>query len=758
MPLPFPNLDTRRWTDLVAEGRALIPRYAPTWTDHNASDPGISIIELFAWLIEQDTYRVNRIPERHRRKFLSLIGFSPQPPKAAQTVLSFTLKADSSLTLPKGMLEAKDAHGRLLPFQTLSDLQIVPTTLQTILVDDGQGITNLTRFWREGGAFPVFGANAIAPVRPHIVQSGETLTSLARRYEATVEAISALNYLASATVPLRLGQRLTLPPSTALYLGFDRPLPVNLRVSLWFQIQGPGTDREARDRLLQEMSKQSGACRPQITCPPWESTDPWCQEATPSSQSSEGQTSKVDNLPLLHHSVRTVWEFYTDKNGGQWQALQPKEIQDNTRSLTLSGGVHVELPAAMKERQSLGNVTESRYYLRCRLETGQYDATPTCLGIFVNAVSVEQAKHVSEMLGTSTGLPLQQFPLPHILVKDGILKLLAPEGSSEKWEQREDLDASQRTDSHFMVNPTTWQVAFGDGERCRIPPANTPIQVCYFSTAGSLGNITAKASWQLIGDASTQNALQAITNPLPATDGFDAESLEHAAGRAAQVLWAHERLVELCTQFQCTTLDQIDRPTVLSRHAPDRATTLLDFERLALNVPGTQVARARAWSGIDANYPCLQAPGTVTVIIVPYLPQGHPQASPGLLQAVHHYLDRRRVIGTRLVVVGPTYLEVRVQATVRAKAGVRLERVQADIISTLNQFLDPLAGGPAQRGYPFGRDVYRSEILQMIDEVSGVDYVTALELIPGEGTAQCGNLCVPPNWLVTPGLHAIKVF
>ena len=68
MPLPLPSLDTRRWSDLVAEGRALIPRYAPTWTDHNVHDPGIMLVELFAWIVEQLIYRANRIPIRHRLK------------------------------------------------------------------------------------------------------------------------------------------------------------------------------------------------------------------------------------------------------------------------------------------------------------------------------------------------------------------------------------------------------------------------------------------------------------------------------------------------------------------------------------------------------------------------------------------------------------------------------------------------------------------------------------------------------------------
>ena len=77
MPISLPNLDTRRWTDLVDEGRALVPRYAPRWTDHNYHDPGITLIELFAWLIEQLIYRANRVPERHLRKFLALVVYDP---------------------------------------------------------------------------------------------------------------------------------------------------------------------------------------------------------------------------------------------------------------------------------------------------------------------------------------------------------------------------------------------------------------------------------------------------------------------------------------------------------------------------------------------------------------------------------------------------------------------------------------------------------------------------------------------------------
>jgi hypothetical protein len=74
MALPLPNLDDRTYADLVQEARALILTYDPSWTNHNPTDPGITLIELFAWLTEMLIYRVNRVPERNYAKFLKLLN------------------------------------------------------------------------------------------------------------------------------------------------------------------------------------------------------------------------------------------------------------------------------------------------------------------------------------------------------------------------------------------------------------------------------------------------------------------------------------------------------------------------------------------------------------------------------------------------------------------------------------------------------------------------------------------------------------
>src|SRR4051794_34413855 len=110
MLIPLPNLDDRRWDDLVDEGRSLIPLFAPEWTDHNLHDPGITFTELFAWMAEAQIYRINRISEGHRRKFLRLVDIWPYLPQPARAVLRVSLQPDSPpLTIPAGLeFEGRD--------------------------------------------------------------------------------------------------------------------------------------------------------------------------------------------------------------------------------------------------------------------------------------------------------------------------------------------------------------------------------------------------------------------------------------------------------------------------------------------------------------------------------------------------------------------------------------------------------------------------------------------------------------------------
>src|SRR4051794_4019635 len=91
MPLPQVNLDDRQFNDIFQELRRRIPAYTPEWTDYNDSDPGITLMQLFAWLTEVIIYRLNKVPDKNFVKFLELVGIPLQQPAPAVTELQFML-------------------------------------------------------------------------------------------------------------------------------------------------------------------------------------------------------------------------------------------------------------------------------------------------------------------------------------------------------------------------------------------------------------------------------------------------------------------------------------------------------------------------------------------------------------------------------------------------------------------------------------------------------------------------------------------
>ena len=99
MLLPTPPLDDRRFQQIVDEAKTLIPKYCPEWTDHNVSDPGVALIELFAWMMDMLLYRVNQVPDRMYIKFLEMIGTKLKSTQAAQAPVTFYLSTPRSGTV-----------------------------------------------------------------------------------------------------------------------------------------------------------------------------------------------------------------------------------------------------------------------------------------------------------------------------------------------------------------------------------------------------------------------------------------------------------------------------------------------------------------------------------------------------------------------------------------------------------------------------------------------------------------------------------
>ena len=98
MPLPTRPLDDRSFQDLVDEAKKRIPLYCPEWTDHNVSDPGVTLIELFAWMVDILLYRLNQVPASHYIRLLELLGIQLEPPQAASAPITCSEWAQCSRT------------------------------------------------------------------------------------------------------------------------------------------------------------------------------------------------------------------------------------------------------------------------------------------------------------------------------------------------------------------------------------------------------------------------------------------------------------------------------------------------------------------------------------------------------------------------------------------------------------------------------------------------------------------------------------
>ena len=94
--LKSPKLDTRTFQDLVDDAKRQIQQRCPGWTDHNVSDPGVMLVELFAYMTEIVLYRLNQVPDRNYTAFLKLIGALPEPARPAAGKVTFLLSSPPS--------------------------------------------------------------------------------------------------------------------------------------------------------------------------------------------------------------------------------------------------------------------------------------------------------------------------------------------------------------------------------------------------------------------------------------------------------------------------------------------------------------------------------------------------------------------------------------------------------------------------------------------------------------------------------------
>ena len=226
MPLEVPNLDDRRWADLVEDARALIPIVAPRWTDHNVHDPGITFIEIFAWLAEMQMYQLNRVGEKHREVFGRLAGVRRRLRTPARLEVLAIGRPASSVRLPAGT-RVTPLEGEQIVFETTIDLVLTRSRLLRVIVDDGSGAVDQTEANEKFGiAFLAFGEKARA--------RAELRLGFDAFYPADEQTIRLSVDVFTADLGGRCGTGLPVPSDTGTSRAGAQP------VDLVWEYLGPG--------------------------------------------------------------------------------------------------------------------------------------------------------------------------------------------------------------------------------------------------------------------------------------------------------------------------------------------------------------------------------------------------------------------------------------------------------------------------------------------------------------------------------------
>jgi predicted phage baseplate assembly protein len=647
VPLQAPSIDNRRFADIVAEARTRIPRYAPEWTDLNDNEPGIALVQLFAWMTEMLIFRMEQVPEFNYIKFLQLLGIELRPAEPARAEVTFALadgQSQQTVVVPKGtQIAAAGAIGdEPIIFETNESLIALAAQLQRLLVFDGFGFSDFTKQNLDATQpFPAFGESA----------REESALLLGLGYSAKFSGTPEI-------------------PKT--------------QINLTFYVHTEGVRPEA------------------VAC-----------------GLSDSQ---------VFPSARLIWEFW---NAKEWAPLSLDK--DTTLSLMRSGHVLLSTPeSGTIKKDKIGDAPEDLFWIRVRVEKAGYERPPILDAVRLNTIAVTQAQtQRDEVLGGSSGRPDQTFRVAFAPVLEGTLQLEVDEGQDfQKWQEVADFFASKSSDPHFVLNRTTGEVRFGDGEHGRIPVGNVAnpdgniVARNYRFGGGKKGNVAAATLTNLSGGIAGVDA-NLITNLRAAVGGRDEETLDEAKDRAPQAL-----------KNKC------------------RAVTAEDFTVLAQQAPG--VKRAKALPLTHPGFPGVQVPGAVTVIIVPDSDVRKPLPSEGLIRTVCAYLDQRRLLTNELYVVAPIYHEVRVRTSVIALGNADLAEVKRGVEEDLLAYFHPLTGGENGNGWEFGGDIFFSLVYRHVLAVPGVWRVDEL-LIEFDGEEQpfCQDVALEPGALVFSIAHEV---
>ncbi|MEB3288794.1 MAG: putative baseplate assembly protein [Leptolyngbya sp.] len=695
--LPKSNLDDRAYQDLVDECLLRIPRYCPEWTNYNPSDPGVTMVELFAWLTDQMLMRFNQVPRRNYVAFLEMLGVRLQPPAPAHTEVTFYLAASLPQVyhIPAGVEVATERTetDEAVIFSTDRPLAIGLPEIAHLLTADRDDLqpsllTNpFANLWTrqsdgrwEGREQNIFNEQPRPGNSFYLVLDGAQPT------EGNVLALTLSGEAATST-----GINPDHPPRRWEAWNGQQWVPILLAEGddhtrgFSFHELGGGNALHTADVVLhlpqQFPVAQFGAYQGRwLRC--------LCTD-------SEAYQSRYSRSPrLVGVAVRAIGgtidasqcqtiheELLGESDGqpGQMVQLQgppvlPRQPGEQLLVLPPDG-----LPQLWQEVSDFADSGPNDYHyvldsVTGRLQFGPLIREPSQL----QAITYERSRHQTRETAQTTA----QTP---------------PQASTL------------------------------DRQYGAVPPRGAVFKMVSYRTGGGRRGNVQRHTLRVVKTAVPYVAQ--VTNHIPARHGADAECLEDAVLRVPRLLRTRDRAVTP-EDFEALT-QQAGQGSVARTLCPPSTTPgLVDV----LVVPQANTEGIDREVGLHPDALALTLP---------------------LRQQILAYLDERRLLGVQVALREPDYVGVAVQIEVGLAPEHRNPQAQTQTLhrlrSALYRFLNPLTGGPNGNGWPFGAPLYPSDIISLVQSHEGVRYLGTVLLFEIRRDGDQWTRTLAPNNRIDPG-------
>lgn len=696
--LPKSNLDDRTFKDLVEECILRIPRYCPEWTNHNPSDPGITLIEMFAWLTDQMLLRFNQVPRRNYVAFLELLGIRLKPPSPATCELTFYLSAAQTqeVRIPQftEVATVRTETEEAVIFTTDKELVIgnpqikylfgADTAAETIPNQDLRNLNPYNRRWQDLEETLLFNEPSMPGNCFYLVLS-ESENSIA----GNAIAITFKGEAARTT-----GIDPNNPPLR--WQAWDGQNWVNvLRVrgddkTKGFSFNGVAQPLEGADVIL-----HLPLDLPVVSFVDTSYTGHWirCTYVYP----QEMQQPYSSSPSIVGLAVRSI--------GGAINATQCIRVEQEL--LGISNGkagqtFELQTKPVLKREPSVGE------HIRIKLP-GETSENPLDWQQWQEVLdfAVSTAEDCHYTIDSQTGevqfgpLVREPFQLRQQIYQRGQIQ---PVGRIVRGDNhRADNLATYTPPSVSNAGNVALERQYG-----KVPPPGSEIYMMAYRTGGgTIGNIK---QGKITVIKNSIPYVKSVINYKDAYGGTDPESLDEAAIRVPELLRTRE----------CGVTPE-------------------DFERIA-----------RTASKLVARAHCLTKPehttaGIVRLLIVPQMvnldnfdfrrgmnPDAEFALSRELKEEIKNYMSDRKPLGVQIKLEEPEYIGVSVRAEIILEPQYNnprdKEKIRDNVLIAIYRFLNPLVGGFEGKGWDLGRSVYSSDIVAVCQKIPGVRYLGKVEL------------------------------